>query len=47
MKKEIFTQGYIIRHGQPDYRLNENGERMAYGPEIGLSPIGIKQIEEF
>jgi broad specificity phosphatase PhoE len=46
MKNKVFTQAYIIRHGQPDYQLNEKGERVVYGPDINLSQTGIKQIEE-
>jgi len=38
------TTVYLIRHGEVEYRLNEKGERMMYGPEAHLSQFGIEQI---
>lgn len=46
MKEKIYTEAYIIRHGQPRYPLNKEGEKLMYGPETRLSETGIKQSEE-
>jgi len=46
MKEQTYTRVYVIRHGQPDYKFDENGEKLAYGSEIGLSKIGKEQIIE-
>lgn len=38
------TTVYLIRHGEVDYKINDQGERLIYGPNTRLSEEGITQI---
>ncbi len=36
---------YLIRHGEVEYPLDPQGQRLLYGPDVHLSEVGRKQIE--
>lgn len=37
---------YLIRHGEPEYSLNQEGKKVIYGPDVPLSDAGRIGIEK-